>query len=423
MNLHKLTHIRYLAVGVLIVALVVNFGLGLGAGIDRPMTSDSLYFRHLAENMAAGEGYIIKEGFWPADPSMRRLPGWPAVILAAIKLVPFASPDAVMRSLDLLINSLTALILFLLTFRILKRKAPAFIAALIYIIHPSALHSAYMGLSEPLFVFLVAGGILLLLNWPRPSALAGFILLGSACLVRANFVLWIGFFAVFCGLRLLYARVLPDRKLMGLAAISVILFCLPSSLWMLRNSRVCGHFPVMSTIRGQTFYGGNNEVVAEDLGLWGYWIFPDSVPGETPMRELASTKSEYEVDDYYFRKGTAFVERNIRDMPRLWLGKMIRAFVPIPWKFSFGSWAVCVFRWLIYIGALLGLRIGWRGVPRGYNAFLLSTVAVTVITVLGFWGCSRFAFAMEPFLLPIAGAGVAGVPAMLKQITAPKKPL
>jgi len=172
----------------------------------------------------------------------------------------------------------------------------------------------------------------------------------------------------------------------------------------------------MSTIRGQTFYGGNNEVVAKDLEMWGYWIFPDSVPGETPMRELASTKSEYEVDDYYFRKGTAFVERNIRDMPRLWLGKMIRAFVPIPWKFSLGSWAVCVFRWLIYIGVLLGLCIGWRGVPRAYNTFLLSTVAVTVVTVLGFWGCGRFAFAMEPFLLPIAGAGVAGGPGVIKKI-------
>jgi hypothetical protein len=284
-----------------------------------------------------------------------------------------------------------------------------------YAIHPSALHGAYFGLSEPFFLLLVAAGVVLLLSWPRLPALAGVLLLGCACLVRANFVLWIGFFVVLYGLYALCTRVQLRPRLIAQAAICILLFCIPPGLWMWRNSRVCGHFPVMSTLRGQTFYGGNNQVVAENLEFWGYWVFPDSVPGETPMRELAATKSEYEVDDYYYRKGTAYITGNIMKMPRLWLGKLVRAYVPIPWKPSMGSYAVSAFRWLLYAGVVLGLCVGWRGVRPVYHAALLSILATGAVAVLGFWGCARFAFAMEPFLLPIVGAGAASLPTTLKR--------
>jgi hypothetical protein len=166
---------------------------------------------------------------------------------------------------------------------------------------------------------------------------------------------------------------------------------------------VCGHFPVLSTLRGQTIYGGNNSVVANDLNYWGYWVFPDSIPGETPMAELAGTRSEYEVDVYYYDRACSYIRENWFGLPRLLLGKLVRAYVPVPWKPQWASYGVCAYRILLYLAAIAGVFLGLRRVPRGYGVLLLAMLLTNIMTVLIFWGVTRFAFVLDPFLLPFAG--------------------
>lgn len=397
---------------ILVIALSVNFAAGFKLDMHRPMISDARQFLLLAQSLAAGDGYRCRETFWPDTPSMQRLPGWPAAVAAGLRLAPGVSPDVVMRVTGLLLNAVVAVLLFFLALRLFNRPGAALCAGLGYAFHPTGIYLAYHGLSEAYFLVLAASGMLLLLAGGI-RRLAGFLLLGCACLERANFILWIVFFAglILAGFIFNYWRL---RRWAGRLALTslmlgVILFIVPPLAWTARNYLVSGHFPIMSTLRGQTFYGGNNPVVAGDLKYWGYWVFPDQIPGETPQVELAKTQTEYEVDAYYFKKGVHYLVQHWFAVPRLLIGKLVRAYVPVPWKPSWGAYLTAIYRILIYLGAALGMGAGWRNVNADSRYAFIAMALTNVAMVLVFYGYARFSFSFEPFLLPFAGVGAAGL--------------
>ena len=413
------------------LALALNLAAGLKFGLSRPIESDAYYFLQLAQNLAVGNGYKVQDGFWPDAPSMRRLPGWPAVVAVALKATPSFDPSTVMRVLALMVNAAAAVATCAMTWRLFQRSLPAFLAGMGYACHPAGLYYSLNGFSEPLFVLLAAAGITCLL--PASSmtrdpaltsareervaysgphvfscrALTGGILLGCAALVRANFVLWS---VIVLGLVLFLSTLRKGSLTQGRrwlpVVIAVFISLLPPLLWMHRNYRVSGTFPVLSSLKGQTFYGGNNAVVADTWEYWGYWVFPDQIPGETPMVELARTMTERDVDRYYYNKGKQYVSAHLVAHPKLLLGKLVRAYVPVPWHFSPGSVGVSLYRWLLYIGTLLGLIAARRRTAPLYGALVAAMLLANLFTVLMFWGCARFAFVIEPFLFPYAAAGV-----------------
>ena len=392
---------------VLVVALAVNLAAGVASGLRRPMTSDAHYYLNIAQSLAAGQGYVLRDGFWPQAPTMTRSPAWPCTVALLLRALPSVSPDLLMRGLCLLLNAVVALLLARLGWVLLRVRWAAALAGLAYALHPEALYLATGGGSEILFLALTAGGTLLMLHgdWRR---WLGILCLGLACLARANFVLWVLFAAAGVVLRAWLTREPSLRRWLLQGALAAALFLLPSGLWAARNYTVCRHFPVLSTLRGQTFYGGNNAVVADELDNWGYWIFPNSIPGEQTMLDMSRTMSEYEVDEYYFRRGAAYVKRHAFGLPRLLLGKLIRAYVPVPWKPNWGTYAIGLIRLLIYLGAAAGGLALWRRLHPVFRVTLAAMAATNVATVLMFWGCARFAFALEPFLLPLFAAGVSG---------------
>lgn len=407
---HAGTRLAGLTLLVFAIALAMNLGVGGALGLRAPMQSDASYFLDLASHLADGRGYATSLSFWPDTPSVRRLPGWPFLVGAGLKLMPGAAPELVMRALALAVNAGAAALLTLLTGLLFRRTLAAAVAGLAYMLHPAALHCAYAGLSEPLFIFLAVLGAILLLRPGGASGLyAGCLVLGLACLVRANFAAWMFFAGVCWFFTRRRARRVPARHeaLAGLTA--AVIFLAPLGAWTVRNYKVCGHFPVISALGGQTFYGGNNPVVASDLDVWGYWIFPNAIPGETPMAELAHEMSEAEVDAYYAEKGRRYIAGHLPGMPRLLLGKLVRAYIPLPWKPSWRGYAVGLFRLLLYALAVLGLRRTWSGTPFAYRIMLAAVLLANVLTVLVFYGYTRFAFIMEPFLLPYAGVTAASV--------------
>jgi len=425
---------------VALFALVVNLFAGFCFGISRPIESDGDYYLQLAQSLASGNGYKVTRGFWPEAPSMRRLPGWPAVVAAALKAAPGAHPDTLMRVLALLTNAAAAAAVCAMTVRILRRTPPAFFAGIFYACHPEGIYYALNGFSEPLFILLVASGITCLLPplrlddevvpagrsadvLNRPSGIpvpfreiSGGIILGCASLVRAGFAVWPLIVIGLVVLRRLAGKWRVDctGRLPALT-IALLISFLPPLLWMQRNYRVSGAFPVLSSLRGQTFYGGNNPVVADDREYWGYWVFPDRIPGEIPMVELARTMSEHEVDRYYYNRGKDYVLKHARDYPGLLLGKLVRAYVPWPWHPTAGSVAVSVYRWMLYCGVLLGLCSFRQHRDTMYGIFLAAMLLTSVLTVLIFWGCARFAFAIEPFLLPPAAMPAVSIVARFKR--------
>lgn len=388
-----------------LLATALSLAISMKAGIARPMSSDAFYYLGLAKSLAAGQGYVAHEGFWPDAPTMGRSPGWPFVVSLALRVVRGVSPDLVMRLSGILFHGAVAALVAVLAWRAFGRRSAALLAGAAYAVHPAALFFVISGDSEVFFLVLALGGVLLAMGrgWRR---LAGVAILGLACLVRAYFILWIGFAVGFQLMRLwVNRRPVSARGLAALAA-GVALFVLPPFLWAARNYRICHHFPVFSTLKGEVFYGGNNPVVSENLLYWGYWVFPNEIPGETPKVDLARTRTEYELDNYYDRKGKEWLAQNPSAIPRLTLGKLVRAYVPIPWKPNWGSYAVSAFRWLLYAAALVGACRCWRRAPFAYVAATAAVVLTDVVTVALFWGCARFAFVIEPFLLPFAAMGL-----------------
>jgi hypothetical protein len=456
-----------------LVLFAVAFGLrtavAVKQGLFHPMESDSHYYLQLAQSLSQSAGYCVKDSFWPDQPTMQRMPGWPFLVSVGLRVCPFLSPDVVMRLICIILDSLNAVLVGWLTWRLFWRRGWALLAGLIYAAHPAALFLVYNGESEPLFVTLCLIGFILLLRGGGWIYLAS-LCFGLSCLVRANYVIWIAAVGALLFMRWVFNNIFnmdkqdtqdkefeassPESSCISMLTPSllppqngsqevpatgrwirgaycllfVVLFLAPSLFWAGRNYQVCGHFPVLSTLRGQTFYGGNNPIVANTMDVWGYWIFPDGIPGEKKASELAKTMSEYELDVYYYGRGKDYVKAEWFSMPRLLLGKFVRAYIPIPWKPNIMSYGVGVYRGLIYFLAIIGFFWWWHHLKSGsrndnvaplcerianapitdrcYIIVFLAMILTNLAGVLIFWGCFRFAFVLEPLLIPFAAATV-----------------
>lgn len=399
--------ISYLSI-VLFVAIAANASISWYLGFERKADNDPYYYLQLARSLAEGRGYVLSDSQWPTSPTMRQMPAWPFFVSIGLRLFPEAMPDIVMRIISLSINSLIAFGIYFITLTLFNRYLVGLTAGIAYAFYPSALILSYMGCSEVLFLLFVAGGVIFIILKPQRPVFKcfGFLLLGCSCLVRANFIVFIIFMALISVWSWrMDRRHFPSRSILWMS-FYVVLFLGPTFLWTLRNYTVCGHFPVVSTLRGHTFYGGNNQIVANSLDWWGYWIFPDAIPGEKTISELSETMSEYEVDEYYFEKGKQYILENWFYMPRLLLGKIIRAYVPVPFKPTWQTYIASLYRWFLYVGLIIGMLIGWRESNKVYRVCLISFALVNLLTVLVFWGYFRFAFVLETFLFPYFALGV-----------------
>jgi hypothetical protein len=66
-------------------------------------------------------------------------------------------------------------------------------------------------------------------------------------------------------------------------------------------------------------------------------------------------------------------------------------------------------RWILYATAVAGLLLAWRRLGRMYRAILAAMVLANLATVLIFYGYSRFAFELDPFLLPLSAWALVSV--------------
>lgn len=375
-------------------------------GFSRPMTSDAFYYLSIAKSLASGEGYVLRDGYWPDKPTLSRSPGWPFAVSLALRVFKPSNPDGAMRLLNIVLHAAGAALTFVLAFRVTGKITSAAIAALIIGAHPVGLYLADEGASEPLFVVLVIAATLLML-WKPVTESAGFLALGTAALVRPNLILFAIFWPAILFLQCFAAAkkgkpCVHDSCAAFAAKIAacIFLFLLPSGIWVLRNYKASGRFPALGSLQGQTFYGANNHLVASTWRYWGYWVFPDSLPGEPSMRALAATKTEMEINDYYMERGMKYIRANFHVLPRLLCGKLVRAYVPIPWKWSMETAFVALFRWVFYTLAAWGVLRLWRTLDAGYRTIFLAHALTNLTSVLIFWGCARFAYPMDPLLSP-----------------------
>ena len=387
--------------GALVVLAVAVFANGLallGTNSRSAGDGDGPFYISIARSLAAGRGYILADSFWPDSPTMGRAPVWPVLLSVPARLAPGADDFTLLRVTAACLNAVSAVLLFGITWLLSGNHKISIAAGVGYALYPVALALTAGGFSEIPYVFVAALGTLLILRGGR-AAYFGALVLGLSALVRSNFILLpvTAGLAALCQFRI--------GRGWGRLAAAAALFWLPSALWIARNYRLSGEFPVLSTIEGETLYGANNSSVASDLAEWGYWVFPNDIPGETAKKDLAATMTELQLDRYYHRKGVAFLKLHWFELPRLEVGKLIRAFVPIPWVANWGSYGVFFCRAILYLGILLNLRT-FRAMAAPFRIIVTGMFLVVLVTVLVYYGTYRFTFCVEVFLIPVVAIGL-----------------
>jgi hypothetical protein len=361
---------------------------------------DADQYLAIARSLAEGKGYRDTVGPWPGQPAYDRMPGWPAVLSIALWLAPGVAPEMVARFTNAFCLSLAGALFSVLTLKIGVRPWLAIPAAFSVALSPLLVYLSVVGDSEVSFLLFVAAGLLGILAGGRWFYL-GALTLGLAPLVRANFVL-VPPMVFALALLAPGARgwLLRKRNLFR-ATLALTLALAPTFSWLLRNYSVTGRFLFLSSIEGETLYGSNNDIVANDLGLWGRWIMPDQIPGETPKLELAKrVRSDLELNDYYHRKGITWIKANLPALPRLVLGKLVRAFVPIPWVPLLSSYVAFSHRFLLGALCLSLAPWWWPALNRTYLLVVLAMLAAHLVTTVVYYADSRFThcFVEIPFV-------------------------
>jgi 4-amino-4-deoxy-L-arabinose transferase-like glycosyltransferase len=391
------------------IALIILVGVTIAWGPSKKFYpgGDSEQYMAIGQSLAEGNGFKDPIGPWPNLPDYGRMPAWPGIISIGIRIAPGFPPEAISRFSNVLCLSLAGTFFCSLCGSLGVVPWLSIVCGLGVSLSPSLVYFALDGTSEVCFVMILALGLMLLMAGPRWLYAAAFVF-GFAALVRTNFILVPPLVLVLILLLGLARRELVRQSGLGRVILACAIAVLPTLVWAVRNAETTGRFPLLSTVEGETFYGANNEVVANNLDYWGYWVMPDTIPGEVPKLQLAhQLGTDLALNDYYHKKGVGWIKANLSAIPRLELGKFIRAFVPIPWKPLPVSYFVFSCRLVIYVLWLLLLPFWWPKISRTYLLFLLAMFITLSITTAVYYGTYRFTHCyVEILLIPCIVLGL-----------------
>lgn len=385
---------------VFVLALTAGMVVARVGGLNRPASGDGPYYSGLARAMADRKGYVLDRSPWPHSPDLGRLPLWPVILTPPMWLWGAEREYAVLRCTTVSLHALASALLVLLTSRIWLNQFAAGFAGVLFALYPPALALIDAGYSEHAWIVMATAAFMLLFG-QRWKQFAGAALLGISVLARSNVLILPFMFAIAA---LLWRPELYRhcRRFIALTAV----FLVPSAVWITRNYAVSGDFPILSAMEGETFYGANNAVVASGLDEWGYWVFPDLIPGEVPKQVLGKRMTEAELNRYYRQKGISYVRSHWLSYPRLILGKLIRGFLPIPWIPRMTSYLTALPRVLLYVAFFCSLRSTL--IPNAtFGLLMVALLLVTILTTVIFYGTFRFTLCLEPYVICCVAAWLA----------------
>jgi 4-amino-4-deoxy-L-arabinose transferase-like glycosyltransferase len=397
----NLTGRRFLVL-LLLAAFVVRLGALVALRNPRQFHGmqaghDAVEFNALGLNLADGKGYTIT----PGRPTSFRAPGFP-IFLAALYSLSYANYLLVYLALCSLGAATCGILLFLS--RELLTEDQARIGAILATLYFPAIYLGTLFLSETLFAFCLAIGLLAFLRHLKSESLfyavtAG-IALGWGTLTRPFAMLLLPAFIgllIAAGKRTRRLSVLPLAAF-GLAFLSVIV------PWTIRNYSVFHHFVLIATNGGSTFYGGNNDRVLRDPAYWGGWISTVYLPGR---QEIDRTTDEVSHDRVEWELGKRWVRGHLLDMPFLCALKVTRFWLPDissqNRKFVILDAVGYTPFLILFLAAFIRhVRSGqfWNVEWLCIHLVLLSTI----VTALVFWGSPRFRDGIYPVMILYAAS-------------------
>jgi hypothetical protein len=425
-SMHRITPtvVRIAALASL-VALLPSGALML-ARHQQVVYRDGLSYLDVAESLAAGRGFQEPHAYWANGngdqgpdaikanwPSIMRPPLWPLIMSLPLALWRGANPALIAGLTGLLMHWLAAFGVGLIAWTLSGCRNRTIAAAVLVGLWPEAQPFIIGGISEPALAAVLVLGIVVIALGPG-YVFAGALILSLLPLVKPVFAMFPVWIAAILIVDRFWRRRIDIAALGGGARLIAagILFYLPLSVWMVRNYRITGDFPVIAGNDGNTLWGCYNPRVAILGDEFARWIHPDGIPGEVPVQQLARSMSEWEISRYYYAQGVRFIKSHPGAALALMAGHLVRTFLPVGWvppevhmKYRYVQWLASL---ALYIAALVCLRVGKLPPLNGWYSLVLGGVAIisTTTAALFFGGGDRYIYQLTILLIPLVCSGL-----------------
>jgi 4-amino-4-deoxy-L-arabinose transferase-like glycosyltransferase len=236
---------------------------------------------HIALNLASGEGYV----YYSEAPTARRGPV-PVLFLASLFYLfgPDAFPVTIVVS-QWLWDAGSAVLIYFVAMDLFGRRQVAFLAMVMFALHPVIVENSARANVEPLATFLLLAFVLTFLRALRNPEWFRFvwpgIFLGLAILSLAT----LQFFPVLAvGLIIVTLRVGRQRTLVAIATLCLCTLVVWSP-WIIRNRLALGKFVPVSTLGGHNLLRDHYT-----LGETDYLRFRDTTEYKSGEKELFSAR-------------------------------------------------------------------------------------------------------------------------------------
>lgn len=372
----------------LVVTLLAGLLLRLGWGLVQPRDEaglaalpDQVEYLALGRSVLNAGAFAFHDGRFDDTVYAFRTPGYPLLVAAC------GGSPLVVRVVQALIDTSTALAAYLLARRWLAERSAVLAAALVAF-NPFLVYFSGLILSETLFTAMLTWGALLLLSpgrwWPAAFVLA------AAALVRPSAILLTPVLAAAVpGLRWSH-RLTYAAAAFGLT----IAVLLP---WGWRNNRVLGRWVLTTTNGGITLYDGFHPAAtgASDQS------FVRRMPELSEMTELQR-------NDYLEHAAGRYMQNNPGRSVRLGLVKLARTWSPIPLSDEYGrtSYRLVGLAWGVPLFGLVLIGLARPNLPASAKVLLLLPAmyfsAVHAMSV----GSLRYRVPVEPMLAVVAASAL-----------------
>jgi 4-amino-4-deoxy-L-arabinose transferase-like glycosyltransferase len=388
------------------IAAIVRVAYALALAPPLSFFDDDAFFHGTAQLLADGHGYLRPLDFafhGQSIPTAEHPPLYP-LLLSVPRALSLDGLDAE-RMIGVAIGTGTVAVAALIGRRVAGDRA-GLAAAVLCATYPSFIAADGAIMSETLFGFLVALGVLAALRLrtrPSPAAAAGLgVAIGLAALTRSEGLLLLPLL----GAPALW-RASGHRLALGAAvALATVVVVAP---WVVRNWEVFGR-PVLSDNQGTLLAGSNcrRTYYGKDIG----WFSVACVPAASASAAGASTnEAEHSASltsrglDYAgAHPGRAVLVAGVR-LARVWglyqPGRQAIATGRRAWVQKVGV----VVYYLVVLMAILG-AVSLRR-RRDELAILLAPVLLASFVALVSWGSVRFRHEAEVMLLVLAGVAIA----------------
>jgi 4-amino-4-deoxy-L-arabinose transferase-like glycosyltransferase len=299
-----------LAIGlILVVALALRVAWVVCVHPDPVLDGrfdDTAWYRVAAHYVANGDGYVNP---YTGTPTAAWPPGYPMLLGAIFKL--FGEGVYQVAALNIALSLATIVVVYAIAARLFDRPT-AIIAAAALAVWPGQIYFTSLSLSEPLFTFLFALAVLLLLAVPsarrrRLPMIAAFgAVVALAALTRGQALLLLPLAVV------LWVTISRRWKAaIGWGMLAAFVTAAAIAPWVMRNEQKLGSPVIIATNLGPNVWIGHHE------GATGGMHVPGSALPQPDEPKLTQPEIEVAADSIALREGLQYMWAHPRDEARL----------------------------------------------------------------------------------------------------------